>query len=232
MSEFLTTDRVPQLSPLLGRNLVHDRRSRGFALEAPIDQSRWRSRNVRVIDPIPNPRQRVGSCTGCAEAMMLNSSGNRQLGRVLDMDDAELLYSLASFDDPWPGGWPPEDTGSSGLAAAKAAQRVGWGAEYFWEFRGADGVVEAIQQGRALSVGTWWYASMMDLDSSRIVSPRGGIVGGHQYLARGYDKTRDLVLCRCWWGVEFRDFWISRLDLDALLRDGGDAHWTRTAVGS
>jgi hypothetical protein len=219
----------PQESHLLGRNRAHHSGSRSFALADPIDRSLWRSMSIRLYDPYPNPRQRVGCCTGCATSMMLNAVGNRVRGRVLDMEDGERLYSWASRNDPWEGAWPPEDTGSSGLAAAQAAQFYGYGGQYEWEFRGADGVIQNVQAGRVMSVGTWWYADMMDLPATRMIAPTGGIVGGHQYVIRGYDKYRDAALGRCWWGAEFRDFWIKRTHLDDLLRDGGDAHWQRTA---
>lgn len=59
------------------------------------------------------------------------------------------------------------------------------------------------------------------------IKPTGGEAGGHQWIVRGYDKGQDLAMGRCWWNG-FRDFWIKRSDLDSLLRDGGDAHFTRT----
>jgi hypothetical protein len=36
-------------------------------------------------------------------------------------------------------------------------------------------------------------------------------------------------LGRCWWGPDFRDFWISRANLDQLLGEDGDAHWQAAA---
>jgi hypothetical protein len=79
-----------------------------------------------------------------------------------------------------------------------------------------------------ISVGTWWYEAMFHRQPSGLVRVMGDRAGGHQYVIRGYDESRDLVLGRCWWG-EFRDFWLMRSDLDMLLRDGGDAHWQARA---
>jgi hypothetical protein len=175
-------EQVAQESPLLGRQKVHDERSRSFAMATvtpPVDYTTWRDRSLRIYDPLPNPDQAVGCCTGVAKCSQLNSAGNRRLGRVLNMKDAERIYSRNTEIDPWPGQWPPVDTGSSGLASAKTAREFGQ-------------------------------------------------AGGHQYVIRGYDKDRDWVLGRCWWGG-FRDFWLTRHDLDALLRDGGDAHFQVTA---
>ena len=138
MSEVL---QVEQQSPLLGRNLNHDDRSRAFPMRAAevVDRSQWRDKRVRLYSPLPNPNQPVGCCTGVAKAMQFNAIGNRKMGQVLDMDDALSIYSRASTLDPWSGSWPPTDTGSSGLASAKAAQQLGLGGEYRWIFGGADG---------------------------------------------------------------------------------------------
>lgn len=213
----------------LGRQKVHDSRSLEFPRRGtPIDRSTWRDRNIRIWDPLPNPNQCHGECTGCAEAMVLNAQGNRVLGRVLDLlTDAHRIYADASHNDPWPGGFPEEDTGSSGLAAAKAAVKFGLAADYTWNFDGADGVVQSIMDGKVQSIGTWWHADMFDPDADGRIHPTGGKMGGHQYVARGYDVRRDWVLLRCWWGA-YRDVWISRTDLDGLLRDGGDSHHTRS----
>ena len=155
--------------------------------------------------------------------MQFNSKNNRIKGQILGMDDAHKLYSLATKLDPWSGSWPPTDTGSSGLASSKAAQQLGYGGAYRHVFRGADEVVELIQRGEAVSVGTWWMAGMFTPNKDKIIEPTGSRVGGHQYLARGYEVKRDLIKIRCWWG-SFRDVWIRREHLNDLLMDGGDAH--------
>lgn len=178
---------------------------------------------IRIIDPVKNPSQCHGECTGCAKAMQFNAQGNRRVGVVLDMSAAHNIYSKATSLDPFEDEWPPVDTGSSGLASAKAAVKLGLGGEYRHVFGGADEVVQLIQMGQVVSVGTWWYDDMFDRTSTGIIVPTGARVGGHQYVARGYIKRKDLVAIRCWWG-EFRDAYLSREDLDELLRDGGDAH--------
>jgi hypothetical protein len=220
---------VEQQTPLLGRQKVHDPASRGFAMpRLAIDRSTWRDKAVRLYDPLPNPNQRIGCCTGVAQCSQMNAVGNRKTGQVLDMEDAEWIYGENTKIDPWPGSWPPDDTGSSGLASCKTAQTNGFGGEYRWLFGGADEVVQNVMEGRVISVGTWWYADMFGdaglWSDLPLLRTTGGRAGGHQYVARGYDAGKDLVLIRCWWGL-FRDAWITRADLDNLLRDGGDAHW-------
>lgn len=219
---------IEQQSHLLGRNKVHDERSRAFPLLTAVDRSTWHDKAIRLYDPWPNPNQAVGCCTGVAKCCQFNAVGNRRMGVVLDMKTAELIYSQNTRIDPWEGVWPPDDTGSSGLASAKTAQARGLGGEYRWLFGGADEVVQSIMEGKPISVGTYWHWDMFDQNADGLITPTGGKAGGHQYVVRGYWKSRDWVLGRCWWG-SYRDFWISRKDLDSLLRDGGDAHWQERA---
>lgn len=215
--------------PRLGRHVVHDERSRGFALAGPIDKSTWHDKLIRLYDPLPNPNQTIGCCTGVSKCSQLNAVGNRVRGTVLDMDDAVRIYSRNTEIDAWPGAYPPDDTGSSGLASAKSAQDLGLGSDYWWEMRGADGVVQQIMSGNVVSVGTRWDYDMFQQDSRGRVHLGGGVAGGHQYVFRGYDKSHDELVGRCWWGT-FRDFRIARADADTLLQDDGDAHIQRRAV--
>lgn len=215
-----TVIQIPSEDPRLGRNIVHDERSRAFPLMAPVDRSTWRDKAVRIYDPFPNPAQTIGNCTGCAKAMEFNSAPNKRKGQTFRMASALGIYSLATQIDVFNGTYPPNDTGSSGLAAAKAAQQQGFGGEYRWLFGGADEIVQAVMDGRVVNVGTWWYDSMF---RGPLLIPSGSKVGGHQWIVRGYDKSRDWVLGRCWWGT-FRDFWMPRGALNDLLMDDGDAH--------
>lgn len=228
---------IPSTDPRLKRYVEHDEASRAYALptEGAIDKSTWTDKRVRLYDPVPNPEQTIGNCTMCAEAMVLNAVGNRRTGVVLNMDWALRGYEWETANDEFPGQWPPDDTGSSGLSAAKAAQHSGDGGVYQWIFGGADGVVQAIMSGRAISVGTTWYDAQFTGSKlyygKPVVAPGGSIAGGHQYVAHGYAHASDRVLFRCWWGPEdgsldvHRDFWMSRGDLNDLLADQGDAHW-------
>lgn len=219
----LDIELVPQRDKRLGRQKVHDPASRGWPLSMGLDRTNWRNKRIRVYDPRPNPNQCHGECTGVAKAVQFNAVHNRVKGHVLRMDTAHKIYSLASTLDPWPEHWPPDDSGSSGLASAKAAQQLNLGGPYHHVFRGADEVVQLIQDGKAVSIGTWWMWDMFEPDDDGIIEPTGGRAGGHQYIGRGYEVERDLILLRCWWG-EFRDVWIRRNHLNDLIMDGGDAH--------
>jgi hypothetical protein len=219
---------LPRLDPRLGRTIAHDPRSRGFARPTPVDKSTWRTKTIRIYDPVPNPNQVIGNCTGVGKCVEFNSVGDRKTGVILKMHDADRIYSLATHLDNFAGAWnldgSGQDTGSSGLYAAKAAAQLGLGGDYFWIFDGADGVVQAVMDGDTVEIGSRWDQPMFDPDSDGVVHPDPRrVAGGHEWTVRGYDKARDLIMGRCWWG-SFRDFWISRRDLDALLADDGDAH--------
>lgn len=224
----IVVEQVEQQDPRLGRHLVHDARSRAFPANIGIDPATWRSRTLRVIDPRPNPNQPVGCCTMCAKAMQLNTVGNRKVGRVLGLGWALQTYEWETANDDIEGAYPPDDTGSSGLASCKTAVQFGVGGVYRWLFGGVDEVVQAVVNGESISVGTWWYDSMFYPDDSNTIHVSGRRVGGHQYLVRGYNKAIDRLLVRCWWGYDFRDVWIARGALGDLLADGGDAHHQRT----
>lgn len=215
--------KVPQLREGLGRQKVHDPRSKGFVAGSVIDRSTWRSKQIRIYDPKRNPNQCHSECTGCAKSMEFNAVGNRVSKVILNMDDAHTIYHFATTLDPFDGEWPPVDEGSSGLGAAKAAKKLGLGGEYRHVFNGADGVVQLIQLDRVVNIGTWWYDGMFEPNAYGVIEPTGKQAGGHQYVARGYDAKRDLVIIRCWWG-QFRDVKIAREHLNELLLDGGDAH--------
>jgi hypothetical protein len=220
-----------QQDPRLGRQVVHDPRNRRFA--APRTGVARRSVAHRIYDPRPNPNQPRGNCTGCAEAMMANAKGNRHRSTVLDMFDADRIYSRATELDPWPGSWPPQDTGSSGGAAAQAAVDLGLAERYEWYF-GLEHTLDGLQH-HPLSVGTWWYEGLFEPDRrTKVVRPTGQKVGGHQYLLRAYDVTSKLNVgqhrlgLRCWWGG-YQDAWITVDDFAGLLADDGDVHYTARA---
>jgi hypothetical protein len=232
--------RIDQHDPRLGRQVVHDPQSRAYPYRAdPAAELPTAPLRHRLFNPTPLPAQRVGACTGVDKCCQGNAVGNRVVGKVLTMADAERIYSLASTKyDPWPGGWPPHDTGSSGLAACKAAMELGIIDRYEWIFTGARGVVAALVAGRTVGIGTAWMADMFNPDPmTGLVRPTGRRAGGHQWTAIGWDPKLGAIEGLCWWGrwgLGGRGlFRITLDDLDSLLYQEGDAHITyrRGATG-
>ena len=224
---------VEQTSPWLGRNVVHDPQSRGFAFaeaEAPRQDIQ-----LRAYGPRPNPEQAIGCCTGVDAAVKSNIVGNRIKGAVLGMAYAIKVYSRATQIDPWPGSYPPADTGSSGLAACKAQLEFGDITRYEWIFTGTAGIYAALRAGKPVGVGARWDHNMFDADpATGFIRAGGGVAGGHQWTVDGYRRRYDAFVGQCWWGHwglgGTGRFLIKRAHLDELLADDGDAHVTYRAT--
>ena len=150
------------------------------------------------------------------------------MGKVLNMQDALDGYSLATKLDPFQGTWPPTDTGSSGLAAAKAAVQLGIAEKYIWYFS-VDDVLLALQEHPISFGGAWYYDMFNATRTNPVVRPTGSIAGGHQWVLSGYRAKEELIVGECWWGQSFGlngRFYISVDDFRSLMEDRGDAHYT------
>lgn len=205
----------------LGRVVEHDERSRRFvARTAP---GPLRKVTHRRYGPVLDQGS-LGSCTGNAMAQSLNHVPLRLKGRVMDENVALTLYSRATALDAFPGIYPPEDTGSSGLAVAKAAKEAGYITAYTHAF-GLDQLLSALMLAPCI-VGTNWHDQMFSPNSRGFVRPEGPVVGGHEYACIGVDpKAGVLTFLNSWsagWGDRGR-FYMTFSDFGLLLADDGDA---------
>lgn len=203
----------------LGRILQHDPRSRAFPARAdlPLHTRTWR-RYGAVLD-----QGHTSSCTGHAMAQVLNHIPLRRRGHVLTGVDAMRIYSRATVIDEWLGCYPPDDTGSSGLAVAKAAKEEGLISAYDHAF-GLDHALHALMAGPVI-VGSNWYSSMFRPQRDGRLLVEGTIEGGHEWTWVGVDMEQRLALCLNSWGVDWGvrgRFWLTLDDLDRLLREDGD----------
>lgn len=204
----------------LGRNVEHDERSRMFQVTAPalrVHPSVKHRRHGRILT------QTYGSCTGEAlEAAMGCNPLHKRFERHTQKK-AEQLYSLATGLDEFPGVWPPDDTGSSGLAVCKAAVQLGRLTEYHWAF-GIEQALDALQVA-AIITGVGWREGFDQPNPSGRVFPTGQVRGGHEFVVRGYDAQHHEVLCDNSWGKGWGlrgSFIMSVKDWAALLEDDGD----------
>jgi hypothetical protein len=233
MEHLERVETLPVTDPRLGRQLVHDRRSRAFA--APLGNATVPTSEVRLrmYGPTPTPSQAVGCCTAVAE-MVMGNIGNRRSGEVLGMAEALDVYRGATRRDPWEGSWEPDDTGSSGLAAAKEAMERGYVQRFEWMFS-LDAGLASIGEGLPVSMGAWWPAAAFYVDRSisaplPVLRADGPYAGGHQWTIWGWNPRRDLVYGLCWWGPDWPvprghgRFAMRRTDVERLLADGGDLH--------
>jgi hypothetical protein len=179
-----------------GRNLVHDPRSRDYRA----DVAAVKPRDVvhrhygDVLDQL-----KLGSCTGNSGRQCLNCEPLHRPGeRIWNEDDAIDLYSGATRRDPWAGAWPPDDTGSSGLAVG--AELVARGE--IDRYEGGFGIDDALKLATAgpISVGSEWTDGMFDPDRAGFIHPTGAVVGGHQWTIRGISWREEWVLILNSWG--------------------------------
>lgn len=210
----------------LGRRVDHDPRNRDYPYLArraiPLRSVLW-PHLAPVLD-----QGMLGSCVGHAMAQALNATRFRPArpkGRYLTQSAAVSLYSQATALDDVVGQYPPTDTGSSGLAVAKAARQRGLITRYEWCF-GIDHALRALMAQPVLC-GTSWYAGMDDPDYRGFVHPTGPEVGGHEYVLLGVSlgaKRPHLTFLNSWssqWGLRGR-FRMYVDEFSDLLDNQGD----------
>jgi hypothetical protein len=211
----------------LGRRVQHDPRSLAYKVESDgtVASARW-NRVTPVLD-----QGSLSSCTGNAACGVLGTepffatlTSDLQIGLKLDEDEAVRLYALATQLDEYPGTYPPDDSGSSGLGAAKACQKSGLISGY-QHITSVAAAQTATQKGPFI-VGSDWYDGMDNPDGEGLVKATGSVRGGHEYECVGYDAARDLWEFVNSWGPSFGvagHFFYSSGTFAQLLSRDGDA---------
>lgn len=225
----------------LGRHLEHDPASKLYPVDMSdhLDTATFHSAvwtpQFDVFD-----QGELGSCTGNAMGGLLMTepfyeNTRKVVGRDIGEAECIELYKLATHKDRIPGEYPPDDTGSSGLAVAKAAREMGLIGPYRHAFT-MRAALKALQSGPVLS-GFGWYDSFDEPDSNGLVEVKPGAVvrGGHEvfahtlkieYLPNGdIDEENSRVWFRNSWGGEFGragDFCMSLRTWRYLMKEYGD----------
>jgi hypothetical protein len=203
----------------LGRHVDHDPRSRDYpALRATPLRTTLHRRRTRPYD-----QGTLGSCTGNAIAGLLMTDPFWRSGRHLSEVSAVKFYSYATAHDNVPGTYPPDDTGSTGLAAAKAARAFGYITSYRHAF-GLQHTLEALTIAPVI-MGAPWYEGFDEPDLHGYVRITGDIRGGHEFEVVGVDVVTHTVRACNSWGSEWGDagyFVIPWDDVDRLLHEQGD----------
>lgn len=189
----------------LGRHIEHDEASRGFAWEAKAKPSALKT-VFHTRRGGPFNQGKIGSCTGNATAGAINTSPIHEVGmRTLAEKDAVIIYSLATQLDGIGGVYPPDDTGSSGLSAAKAAKQLGYIGDYKHAFS-VLAALDALQVGPTIA-GIGWYEGFDTPDANGLVSIAGQVRGGHEIEQVGFivmgNLEDSLVVCENSWGEEW-----------------------------
>jgi hypothetical protein len=205
----------------LGRAREHDERSRSFAVAedaAAIRSVSW-TRRAPIFD-----QGNLGSCTGNAMAGAIGTdSAGREGSALMHENDAVGLYEEATHLDHFPGVFPPDDTGSSGLAVAKAARKRGWITGYRHAFS-LHAALTALQSGPCI-VGMAWLTGCDSPDETGLVHYEGDVRGGHEIELIGCDVDAQTVTFANSWGPGWGAagyFSMSLGDFHTALKDGGD----------
>ena len=208
----------------LGRHVNHDPRSLRFLVGAPARalKSVQHERVIPVLD-----QGSLGMCTGAAST---GAVGTAPLFTALpadhptlDIDYARGVYSDATRVDPFPGEYPPDDTGSDGLSVAKVLKNRGLISGYLHAT--SLSAMQAALQDTPVIVGTYWYSGMDEPDAKGFVSVTGSVRGGHEYEVVGIDVDAEVFTCVNSWGTSFGlggYFKVRFADMDRLLGEEGD----------
>lgn len=216
----------------LGRNMWLDGRSLAYMVEnnvaemgRPISSKAW-ERVIPILD-----QGKLGSCTGNAGTGALGTQPFfDDVGKavLLPPDDpaaiekfAVQLYSDATVIDGYPGSYPPDDTGSSGLAICKVLKQREIIKGYRFA-RSAYGFVQLLQNGPVLQ-GMPWYEAFFQPDAKGFIDAdpqwhSSALAGGHEVEAIGIEvDTQDafssVVLYANSWGTKWGDRGFFRMRL-------------------
>lgn len=218
----------------LGRHVEHDSRSRAYAISEELVPSAYTSAVHQVRIPVLDQGD-LGSCTGNAaeafvgtdlvyDAIPATVKARPTGDATADEEQAVALYSAATALDNVRGNYPPTDTGSTGLAVAKAAQKAGLISGYQHAFS-QDTALKALCVS-PLIVGVNWYEGFDTPDAHGLVKISGSVRGGHEFLVYGINAEQRVVLARNSWGESFGAqgcFAFSFDDFGRLLDEQGDA---------
>lgn len=211
----------------LGRHAAFDPRSRDYRVTTPqpVHSQSW-TRTVKAFD-----QGNLGSCTGNGTEGALATQPLRQAGHRYSETQAVTIYKKATQLDGFDGTYPPDDTGSTVLAAMKAAQALGKITGYLWAL-GIDDALAGLANKGPLVVGVNWYEGFDNPDVDGNVSISGQVRGGHCFEIRsillgptgGLDDTV-LTAVNSWgtsWGVH-GEFRFTARTLARLLEHDGEA---------
>jgi len=231
-----------QREPRLGRHIVHDSRSKAYPISLAVPP---KPVDVFHVDHAPILDQgNVGACVGFTGADFLNTDlalpvrNIQNGGKWYSNADGLKFYHMATVADGFPGTYPPDDTGSSGLGLAKGLRKAGLIKSYEHAFNW-DHLVAGLAV-QPLCMGTPWTHSMFTPDANGVITVgpinNSTLAGGHEWMLRGISYTKGLAVGRNHWNAKWDiggdansglnkasgEFWITIADLKTLLANHGD----------
>lgn len=230
--------------PGLGRRPAIDPRND----DHPMRRALHMSAKLGVVSEIILPKRRTwyfrgdplnqgatGTCVAHTFAHLIHAD---PIGHIGFLDPFELYREIVLLDE-----YADNDheasaqisgmqMGSSGTGGAKALHRRGLiEGGYVWS-RSVEDIALWVRSRGCVAIGTNWYASMFSPTSEGFVVPGGRVGGGHEWLIRGIDMRRGLVICVNSWGPTWNagatgckpgQFLMSLESLARLMHEDGDA---------
>lgn len=204
-----------------------DPRSRNYPVTAVIEQKK-KPRSYTWSCDLKLNQGVEGACVSAAFTHELAAKPSVIKGLTMDWA-RENIYWEAQKLDPWPGGaYPgayPQYEGTSVLAGAQVAKRLGYIREYRWAFSLDDLILAVGHTGPAV-LGIDWLEGMFDTNSNGFIEAYGEVTGGHAILCKGVNLKGQYFTLHNSWGPSWGnggDAKISFDDLDYLLNSGGEA---------
>lgn len=167
----------------------------GFQLfNAPMTSFVWRSNDLFCGN-----QGNVGACEAFTQVDIATSQPRLlAFPRQSDFNSYALTaYSWITAHDPYPGQWPPTDTGSDSLSGCKWLVQNGF-AKSCNVLVGSAAILDAIQRGPII-VGMNWLSNMYVPDRCGNLSISGTVDGGHAESLAGYDLQNDRWLVQNHW---------------------------------
>lgn len=172
-----------------------------------------------------------GACVGYAA---LGALGTGSLYDTLKANDklpnfseelAIEIYSKATALDEYPGQYPEQDTGSSGLAAAKALRAMGL-IESYRRYSSFSAALLVLQIAPVIS-GINWYKNFAEPtpEGECLILPNTSPLGGHEIVVDELDVENQRVWFTNSWGPDWNingRGWFSYLTWRQLLHEKGD----------
>jgi hypothetical protein len=219
MTEKIHIPENPVSGRRLGRHVMHDDRS--WKYPAPMAAQLKSVQHKRHYEPFQQGE--VGMCTGVSAIELMMTGPFWKRGRTFDLKDAKSIYIAATKIDDIRGVFPPNDTGSTGLAVMKVCKKR----RYIKEYRHTFGLQQALH-ALALTpviVGVNWYEGFDKPGRTGECKLSGAVRGGHEVILDGIDVERKRVWGTQSWGAEWgengRFFW-KWSTFEQLLHEEGD----------